>query len=143
MKVIEFINQSFLVSSLSCRFSLMHFAFYGLCVCVCICLQALCVIANIANGSSAKEFVMRDESLLKRLMQYMMNDSVKLQMAATYCVSNLVWSTEDGAVGRQQKLRDLGVQKLLQSLLTTSDVNLFERYVFRSLQRLCFTGFYV
>lgn len=89
--------------------------------------QALCVIANIANGSSAKEFVMRDESLLKRLMQYMMNDSVKLQMAATYCVSNLVWSTEDGAVGRQQKLRDLGVQKLLQSLLTTSDVNLFER----------------
>ncbi|KAL9958428.1 hypothetical protein ACROYT_G035440 [Oculina patagonica] len=51
--------------------------------------QALCVIANIANGSSAKEFVMRDESLLKRLMHYMMNDSVKLQMAATYCVSNL------------------------------------------------------
>lgn len=89
--------------------------------------QALCVIANIANGSSAKEFVMRDESLLKRLMHYMMNDSVKLQMAATYCVSNLVWSTEEGAVDRQQKLRDLGVQKLLQSLLTTSDVNLFER----------------
>ena len=99
------------------------------------------MIANIANGSSAKEFVMRDESLLKRLMQYMMNDSVKLQMAATYCVSNLVWSTEDGAVGRQQKLRDLGVQKLLQSLLTTSDVNLFERYVLRSLERPCFTGF--
>ncbi|KAM7446608.1 Armadillo repeat-containing protein 8 [Porites harrisoni] len=89
--------------------------------------QALCVIANIANGSTAKEFVMGDESLLKRLMQYMMNDSVKLQMAATYCVSNLVWSTEEGAVERQQKLRDLGVQKLLQSLLTTSDVNLFER----------------
>lgn len=86
------------------------------------------MIANIANGSSAKEFVMRDEILLKRLMHYMMNDSVKLQMAATYCVSNLVWSTEEGAVDRQQKLRDLGVQKLLQSLLTTSDVNLFERY---------------
>lgn len=86
------------------------------------------MIANIANGSSAKEFVMRDETLLKRLMHYMMNDSVKLQMAATYCVSNLVWSTEEGAVDRQQKLRDLGVQKLLQSLLTTSDVNLFERY---------------
>ena len=71
---------------------------------------------------------MGDESLLKRLMQYMMNDSVKLQMAATYCVSNLVWSRkEEGAVERQQKLRDLGVQKLLQSLLTTSVVNLFER----------------
>lgn len=89
--------------------------------------QALCVIANIANGSTAKEFVMKDETLLKRLMQYMMNDSVKLQMAATYCVSNLVWSKEEGAVERQQKLRDLGVQKLLQSLLTTTDVNLFER----------------
>lgn len=101
------------------------------------------MIANIANGSSAKEFVMRDESLLKRLMQYMMNDSVKLQMAATYCVSNLVWSTEDGAVGRQQKLRDLGVQKLLQSLLTTPDVNLFERYVFDSMQRPSFIGFLV
>ena len=100
----------------------LHLTFLFLCI-----LQALCVIANIANGSSAKDFVMRDEILLKRLMHYMMNDSVKLQMAATYCVSNLVWSTEDGAVDRQQKLRDLGVQKLLQSLLTTSDVNLFER----------------
>ena len=75
---------------------------------------------------------MTDEGLLKRLMHYMMNDSVKLQMAATYCVSNLVWSTEERAVDRQQKLRDLGVQKLLQSLLTTSDVNLFDRCVDRS-----------
>merc|ERR1712150_30279 len=89
--------------------------------------QALCVIANIANGSSAKEFIVRDEGLLKRLMYYMMHESVKLQMAATYCISNLVWNTEEGAMDRQVKLRDMGVQKLLQSLLTTTDAHLFER----------------
>ncbi|XP_031567039.1 armadillo repeat-containing protein 8-like [Actinia tenebrosa] len=89
--------------------------------------QALCVIANIANGTSAKEFIVRDEVLLKRLMHYMMHESVKLQMAATYCISNLVWNTEEGALDRQIKLRDMGVQKLLQSLLTTSDAHLFER----------------
>ena len=93
----------------------------------CILAQALCVLANIANGSTAKEFLMSDENLLKRLMHYMMHDSVKLQMAATYCISNLVWNTEEAAVDRQVKLRDMGVQKLLQSLLTTSDINLFER----------------
>ena len=85
------------------------------------------MLANIANGSTAKEFLMSDENLLKRLMHYMMHDSVKLQMAATYCISNLVWNTEEAAVDRQVKLRDMGVQKLLQSLLTTSDINLFER----------------
>ena len=57
----------------------------------------------------------------------MMHESVKLQMAATYCISNLVWNTEEGALDRQIKLRDMGVQKLLQSLLTTSDAHLFER----------------
>ena len=60
-------------------------------------------------------------------MHYMMAESVKLQMASTYCISNLVWNQEDSAADRQAKLRDMGVQKLLQSLLTTGDINLFER----------------
>ena len=70
---------------------------------------------------------MSDETLLRKLMQYMMHDSVKLQMSSTYTISNLVWHSEDGAVERQTKLRDMGVQKLLQTLITTSDVHLFER----------------
>ena len=70
--------------------------------------QALCVIANIANGSTAKEFVMGDESLLKRLMQYMMNDTVKLQMAATYCVSSLVWIRGRGPVSKKDFLLPSG-----------------------------------
>ena len=34
-----------------------------------------------------------------------------------------------GALERQVKLQDLGVQKLLQQLLSTKDTTLFERYI--------------
>jgi len=35
-----------------------------------------------------------------------------------------------GAFGRQQKMRDMGVDKLFQSLLMASDTNLTEVYVY-------------
>jgi len=36
----------------------------------------------------------------------------------------------EGAFGRQQKMRDMGVDKLFQSLLMYSDPNLTEVYVY-------------
>ncbi|KAH9363142.1 hypothetical protein HPB48_011890 [Haemaphysalis longicornis] len=91
--------------------------------------QALCILANIADGDTAKAFIMSNEDVLKKLTTYIAHSNVKLQIAATFCISNLVWSEEEGARERQSKLRELGVQKLLQSLLITSDTTLFDKYV--------------
>lgn len=89
--------------------------------------QALCILANIADGDSAKEFIMSNEDVLKKLTNYMMHSSVKLQIAAIFCISNLVWKEESGAAERQARLRDMGVYKLLQQLIVTSDTMLFDK----------------
>uniref|UniRef100_T1J6L0 Armadillo repeat-containing protein 8 n=1 Tax=Strigamia maritima TaxID=126957 RepID=T1J6L0_STRMM len=89
--------------------------------------QALCILANIADGDSAKDFVMSSDEVLKKLATYMMHPNVKLQIASTFCVSNLIWNEEDGALERQAKLRELGIQKILQQLLTTTDTTLFDK----------------
>ncbi|GFT54197.1 armadillo repeat-containing protein 8 [Nephila pilipes] len=89
--------------------------------------QALCILANIADGDFAKNFIMSNEDVLKKLTIYMMHSNVKLQIAATFCISNLLWKEEDGSLERQIKLKELGVQQLLQQLLSTSDTTLFER----------------
>ncbi|XP_067141657.1 armadillo repeat-containing protein 8-like isoform X2 [Centruroides vittatus] len=89
--------------------------------------QALCILANIADGDSAKDFIMSNEDVLKKLTTYMMHSNVKLQISATFCICNLSWNEEEGALERQAKLRDLGVQKLLQQLLTTTDTTLFDK----------------
>lgn len=95
--------------------------------------QALCILTNIADGDTAKDSIMANEDVLKKLTSYMsfppdqMHSNVKLQIAATFCISNLIWSEEEGYLERQSKLREMGVQKLLQQLLTTTDTTLFER----------------
>ena len=60
----------------------------------------------------------------------------KLQIAATFCVSNLIWTRDEGAIGRQNKLKEMGVLKILQQLLSTNDPILFEKYVITG----CFWG---
>ncbi|XP_015908463.1 armadillo repeat-containing protein 8 isoform X2 [Parasteatoda tepidariorum] len=89
--------------------------------------QALCILANIADGDFAKNFIMSNDDVLKKLISYLTHSNVKLQIAATFCISNLVWKEEEGASERQSKLRELGVQQILQSLLVTSDTTLFDR----------------
>lgn len=58
--------------------------------------QALCILANIADGDSAKDSIMANEDVLKKLTSYMMHSNVKLQIAATFCISNLTWNEEEG-----------------------------------------------
>ncbi|KAG7233772.1 hypothetical protein INR49_006631, partial [Caranx melampygus] len=36
------------------------------------------------------------------------HSNVKLQLAATFCISNLIWNEEDGSQERQDKLREMG-----------------------------------
>lgn len=71
---------------------------------------------------------MSDDGLLRRLKHYISQDNVKLKMAAIYCISNLAWSTDEGASERQTVFRDLGILKLLQDLSTTADPLLFDRW---------------
>ncbi|XP_045177690.1 armadillo repeat-containing protein 8-like isoform X1 [Mercenaria mercenaria] len=89
--------------------------------------QTLCILANVADGDQAKEYIMGNEDVLKKLMNYMLHLNVNLQIAATTCISNLVWNEEEGAYIRQAKLREMGVQTLLQKLLSTNDSVLFEK----------------
>nr|CAD7397305.1 unnamed protein product [Timema poppensis] len=91
--------------------------------------QALCILANIGDGETAKEYIMANEDVLKKLTDYMVHSNVKLQVAAIFCISNLVWREEPGAGERQARLREMGVYKLLQQLIATQDTLLFDKYV--------------
>jgi hypothetical protein len=50
-------------------------------------------------------------------------------MAAVLCVHNLSLFEEPGSSDRQLKLREIGVYKILQQLLTTNDSALFDKLV--------------
>lgn len=56
-----------------------------------------------------------------------MHNNVKLQVAATYCVGNLVWREEPGSLQRQARLRELGIYHILQQLRQTKDTQLLEK----------------
>lgn len=89
--------------------------------------QALCILANVADGDRARDHIMANEDVLKKLMDYMMHSNVKLQVAAIFCVCNLVWREEPGAAQRQARLRELGLYRILQELRQTKDSQLFEK----------------
>jgi hypothetical protein len=57
-----------------------------------------------------------------------------LQIAAVFCISNLVWNTDEGANERQSKLREMGVERILRKLLESSDTILLDK-VKNSLQQ--------
>ncbi|XP_011700473.1 PREDICTED: armadillo repeat-containing protein 8-like [Wasmannia auropunctata] len=89
--------------------------------------QALCILANVADGDRARDHIMANDDVLKKLMDYMMHSNVKLQVAAIFCVCNLVWREEPGAAQRQARLRELGIHRILQQLRHTKDTQLFEK----------------
>lgn len=89
--------------------------------------QALCILANIADGDIAKDYIMRNNDILKKVHEYMTNENSKLQASAIFCVSNLVWKEDIGAADRQAKFREMGIFKLLQQLITTSDSLIFDK----------------
>ncbi|XP_043729494.1 armadillo repeat-containing protein 8 isoform X5 [Cervus elaphus] len=58
--------------------------------------QTLCILANIADGTTAKELIMTNDDILQKIKYYMGHSHVKLQLAAMFCISNLVWNEEEG-----------------------------------------------
>ncbi|XP_072253661.1 armadillo repeat-containing protein 8 isoform X2 [Leuresthes tenuis] len=89
--------------------------------------QTLCILANIADGNTAKELIMTNDDMLQKIKYYMGHSNVKLQLAATFCVSNLIWNEEDGSQDRQDKLREMGFVDILHKLTQSSDPNLSDR----------------
>lgn len=89
--------------------------------------QTLCILANIADGNTAKDLIMTNDDMLQKIKYYMGHSNVKLQLAATFCVSNLIWNEEDGSQERQDKLRELGFVDILHKLTQSSDPNLSDR----------------
>ncbi|XP_035267076.1 armadillo repeat-containing protein 8 isoform X2 [Anguilla anguilla] len=89
--------------------------------------QTLCILANIADGNTAKELIMTNDDMLQKIKYYMGHSNVKLQLAATFCVSNLIWNEEDGSQERQDKLREMGFVDVLHKLTQASDPNLCDR----------------
>ncbi|CAB4061005.1 ARMC8 [Lepeophtheirus salmonis] len=83
--------------------------------------QALCILGNIADGDSAKDFIMSHEDILKKVINFMVHSNVQLQMAAVYCIQNLIWDEEEGSIERQNILIEMGVQKILHQLLASTD----------------------
>lgn len=96
--------------------------------------QALCILSNIADGNNSKEYIMGNEDLLRKINSFMTHNCLQLQIAAVFCVSNLVWSTDDGANERQTKLKEMGVQRILRKLLESTDAVLLDK-VKNSLQQ--------
>uniref|UniRef100_A0A8C3A645 Armadillo repeat-containing protein 8 n=1 Tax=Cyclopterus lumpus TaxID=8103 RepID=A0A8C3A645_CYCLU len=90
--------------------------------------QTLCILANIADGNTAKELIMTNEDVLQKIKYYMGHSNVKLQLAATFCISNLIWNEEDGSQERQDKLREMGFVDILHKLTQASDPNLCDRW---------------
>ncbi|KAI3355973.1 hypothetical protein L3Q82_017241 [Scortum barcoo] len=86
--------------------------------------QTLCILANIADGNTAKELIMTNDDMLQKIKYYMGHSNVKLQLAATFCISNLIWNEEDGSQERQDKLREMGFVDILHKLTQSSDPNL-------------------
>ncbi|XP_027878670.1 armadillo repeat-containing protein 8 [Xiphophorus couchianus] len=89
--------------------------------------QTLCILANIADGNTAKELIMTNDDMLQKIKYYMGHSNVKLQLAATFCVSNLIWNEEDGSQDRQDKLREMGFVDVLHKLTQSVDPNLSDR----------------
>ncbi|XP_022596336.1 armadillo repeat-containing protein 8 isoform X2 [Seriola dumerili] len=89
--------------------------------------QTLCILANIADGNTAKELIMTNDDMLQKIKYYMGHSNVKLQLAATFCISNLIWNEEDGSQDRQDKLREMGFVDILHKLTQASDPSLSDR----------------
>ncbi|XP_037700162.1 armadillo repeat-containing protein 8 isoform X3 [Choloepus didactylus] len=89
--------------------------------------QTLCILTNIADGTTAKELIMTNDDILQKIKYYMGHSHVKLQLAAVFCISNLIWNEEEGSQERQDKLRDMGIVDILHKLSQSPDANLCEK----------------
>ncbi|XP_070322792.1 armadillo repeat-containing protein 8 isoform X5 [Odocoileus virginianus] len=78
--------------------------------------QTLCILANIADGTTAKELIMTNDDILQKIKYYMGHSHVKLQLAAMFCISNLVWNEEEG-----KRLLRFVLKKIMERKVSNRD----------------------
>ncbi|XP_075036166.1 armadillo repeat-containing protein 8 isoform X3 [Mixophyes fleayi] len=57
--------------------------------------QTLCILANIADGTTAKDLIMTNDDILQKIKYYVGHSNLKLQLAAMFCIANLTWNEEE------------------------------------------------
>lgn len=82
--------------------------------------QALCIIGNIAAAGQVKDYIMEDEIILKKLIEYLSHKEVKLQTGALFAIGNLVHRSDNISVNRSAKLKEYGLLARLEELLLTT-----------------------
>uniref|UniRef100_A0A8D2QFC8 Armadillo repeat-containing protein 8 n=1 Tax=Zonotrichia albicollis TaxID=44394 RepID=A0A8D2QFC8_ZONAL len=82
--------------------------------------QTLCILANIADGTTAKELIMTNDDILQKIKYYMSHSNAKLQLAAMFCISNLIWNEEEGK--KPSLLMHRQVTILIKKLLLNSNI---------------------
>ncbi|CAI9531972.1 unnamed protein product [Staurois parvus] len=87
----------------------------------------LCILANIADGTSAKDLIMTNDDILQKIKYYVGHSNLKLQLAAMFCIENLAWNEEEGSQGRQDKLREIGIVDILHKLSQSTDPYLCDK----------------
>ncbi|KPI97227.1 PREDICTED: armadillo repeat-containing protein 8-like isoform X1 [Papilio xuthus] len=83
--------------------------------------QALCILGNLGDGEKAKDLIMENEDVLRKLVDYLGHPEIKLQEAALFVAGNLVWREEAGAAARQARLAEVGVLRALKMLYARQD----------------------
>ncbi|XP_075463238.1 armadillo repeat-containing protein 8 isoform X2 [Ascaphus truei] len=89
--------------------------------------QTLCILANIADGTTAKDLIMTNDDILQKIKYYVGHCNLKLQLAAMFCIANLTWNEDEGSQGRQDKLREIGIVDILHKLSQSADPNLCDK----------------
>ncbi|KAE8580453.1 hypothetical protein XENTR_v10024436 [Xenopus tropicalis] len=89
--------------------------------------QTLCILANIADGTTAKDLIMTNDDILQKIKYYVGHSNLKLQLAAMFCIANLTWNEEEGSQERQDKLREIGIVDILHKLSQSTDPNLCDK----------------
>lgn len=80
--------------------------------------QALCILTNMASGDEAKDSIMGNADILRKIMNYLIHDNENLQVAAIDCVFNLIWRQYDRYQERKEILRQMQLEKVLLQGLT-------------------------
>ncbi|XP_073502634.1 armadillo repeat-containing protein 8 isoform X1 [Phyllobates terribilis] len=89
--------------------------------------QTLCILANIADGTTAKDLIMTNDDILQKIKYYVGHSNLKLQLAAMFCIANLTWNEDEGSQERQDKLREIGIVEILHKLSQSTDPNLCDK----------------
>jgi hypothetical protein len=85
-----------------------------------ILVHSLYIVANSCTAASAvpKEAALESDVIMKKVASLLQpGQSSQLQLAALWCVINLTWTDDTGSTERINKLRGLGIERMLQGLL--------------------------